>query len=153
MYNNNLSWQNRSKWICQFINHNTYLEVTNKSNKLFFFSFKLFRKGKRTSFEKFFFERPITRRIICFLGPRIRRKKKDQQGQVKPIQLPKIEKVSKPGILKAALRLCQYRIRVYLRQKTYWFMGILLPVIILLIILPGYNEKLTKLKLYSFEKR
>jgi len=96
---------------------------------------------------------PLLEELFVSLDRELEEKSEDQQGQVKAIQLPKIDQVSKPGILKAALRLCQYRIRVYLRQKTYWFMGILLPVLILFVMLPGYSELLSNLKLYSFEKR
>ena len=96
---------------------------------------------------------PLLEELFVSLDRESEEKGINMQDQEKALYLPKIEKVTKPGILKSALRLCQYRIRVYLRQKTYWFMGILLPVIILMIFLPICNKKLSKLKLYSYEKR
>jgi len=71
----------------------------------------------------------------------------------KAIQLPKLENVKKPGILKTALRLSRYRMRVYLRQKTYWFIGILMPVAVLYIFLPIFNDQLNNFKFYNYEKR
>jgi ABC-type multidrug transport system ATPase subunit len=112
-------------------------------------------KEKGNLLKNFSLNAPLLEELFVSLDRETEEKRKgnDQEKQAKAIELPKIENVQKPGDLKTALRLCRYRMRVYLRQKTYWFMGILVPVAVLYIFLPIFNRQLSDLKFYDYEKR
>ena len=70
----------------------------------------------------------------------------------KAIELPKTEKVQRPGTIRTALRLSRYRIKVYLRQKTYLFMGIFIPVAVLGVFLPILGKDVQNFSFSNFEK-
>jgi len=85
--------------------------------------------------------------------------KKEREGQGQEmdsnriIELPKTDEVQRPGTIRTALRLSRYRIKVYFRQKTYLFFGILIPVAILGVFLPKIGNSLLKYGFSNFEKR
>jgi len=71
----------------------------------------------------------------------------------KTIELPSTDTVKRPGTIRTALRLSRYRIKVYLRQKTYLFIGVLIPVAVLGAILPILSRNVRNFKFSDFEKR
>jgi len=71
----------------------------------------------------------------------------------KVIELPNTENIKRPGTIRTALRLSRYRIKVYFRQKTYLFMGILIPVAILGVFLPIIGDSLRHFGFSDYEKR
>jgi len=69
------------------------------------------------------------------------------------IELPEIDKIKRPGILNTALRLCRYRLRTYLRNKTYLLMAIIVPIGFLSFFLPIFKRNLDNQSFSSFERK
>jgi len=99
-------------------------------------------RGKRLN--NFSLNAPLLEELFVSLERQMEKKRNGEEVRVKAKDLPKTQNVKRPGMLNTALRLCRYRLRVYLRQKTYLFMGIVVPIGAISFFVPVLKEKLNK---------
>ncbi|ORX42706.1 hypothetical protein BCR36DRAFT_337073 [Piromyces finnis] len=114
-------------------------------------------KEKNKLLVNFSLNAPLLEELFINLEKEIEEKRNGKASdQNKAIELPQNKNVKRPGTLKTALRLGSYRIRVYIRQKTYVFLGILVPVTALCVFLPTFRDQFNgiedqyKSSLFSF---
>ncbi|OUM68962.1 hypothetical protein PIROE2DRAFT_3190 [Piromyces sp. E2] len=69
------------------------------------------------------------------------------------LEIPEIDKIKRPGIFNTAVRLARYRIRTYIRNKTYILMAIIVPIGILSFFLPLFKRNLEEQGFTNFESR
>jgi len=108
------------------------------------------KKEKGTSLTNFSLNAPLLEELFVQLD---RESEEKENGHAKlAIELPNSDTVKRPNDFATAIRLASYRMKLYLRRKLYLFMAIILPIIVLSIIFPKFNEQLINQTL-DYEER
>ena len=126
-------------------NSNTYTwKLPIQSSPLFSSLLKDLENERGKRLNNFSLNAPLLEELFVSLERQMEKKRNGEEVRVKAKDLPKTQNVKRPGMLNTALRLCRYRLKAYLRQKTYLFMGIVVPIGAISFFVPVLKEKLDK---------
>jgi len=145
--------QSESKFNSDNISGNIYTwKLPIQSMELFSTLLKNMENARGRILEDFSLNAPMLEELFVGLEDEMERKRNGKYSNT-PSEVPQIPKVKRPGTLNTALRICRYRLLVYIRQWSYLIMGILVPFFLMMFFLPVIKNQFNDMIVSNYGSR
>jgi ABC-type multidrug transport system ATPase subunit len=155
--NKKFQHQSERKFYSDTISGNIYTwKLPIQSVELFSTLLKNMENARGRILGDFSLNAPMLEELFVRLEDEMERKRNENGNgnySNNPSEVPQIPKVKRPGTLNTALRLCRYRLLVYIRQWSYLIMGILVPFFLTAFFLPVVKNQFNNMIFSNYGSR